>query len=211
MARELNFISPDPPVRPKNHSTTTFWYFTIKINLISFRRGFVRFGIYVETVIENLCWSRTTSIPNSLPAWRSPMFLQLDTVVECYLITNFFLSYNFTPLPYHVVWNATFMNFWWRLFPSVSPASHSPSGILCGADDVTNEKFIVAGKSFQTIRHILNGGMEWSGLDESSSLGAAFWCSSLRASCLANDGKRSSRCDRREEQNCFVLVSVRED
>ena len=29
----------------------------------------------------------------------------------------------------------------------------------CGIVDVTNEKFIVAGKSFQTIRHIINGEM----------------------------------------------------
>lgn len=26
-----------------------------------------------------------------------------------------------------------------------------------------------------------------------------------------SDGKRSSRCDRSVEQNCFVLVSLRED
>lgn len=119
MAPKLNFIS----FRlPKNHSPTTFWYFTIKINLISFRRGFSLASEYAQAVIENLCWSITASNPNSLPARHSPMFLQLDTVVECYLITNFFLSFNFTSLPYHVVWNATFMNFWWWLFPFENPA-----------------------------------------------------------------------------------------
>lgn len=96
------------------------------------------------------------------------MFLQLDTVVECYLITNFFFPFNFAP--YHVVSKCDIYEL---LMMALSTLEHSSTTLIldslsysarslhsCGADDVTNEKFIVAGKSFQTIRHIINGGME---------------------------------------------------
>lgn len=147
------------------------------------------------------------------------MFLQLDTIVECYLIT---IPISFPSIPLHCRIMLSKMRHLWTsddgflrcrlLQPFIwfgIPDCHLRSRVEL-VDDVTNEKFIVAEEKFRSIRHFINSGSGKRRSRWRAGWVASFWWSSW-GSCLSRDGKRSSRCDRSVEQNCFVLVSVRED
>lgn len=103
---------------------TAFWYFTIKMNLISFRKVGLRAPKYVDAVIENSVpehqtanFSSHTARLCSVTTWASPMFstIRYDSRV---LFNNKFSSSLLVsrPMLSSSPRNTTFMNFWWWLF-----------------------------------------------------------------------------------------------
>lgn len=140
---------------------TTLWNFTIKINLISFR--VFRFK-FVDAVIENFVPKQNRNIPTlSLSLQSSPASLCqcfYNSILSRVLFNNEFLHrFQFPSTAvscclwsdiYELLMMAFLFLFFVFLFTPVSPLRQPWFKVRKTlADDVTNEKFIVAGKVFK--------------------------------------------------------------